>query len=118
MADEITLAQKTAAEMWQYAVQNPRTNTFDSIDPYRRSLAGARVTLYLNATGRVYLSAARPGSYLSGKALATLKRDFNVPATARAERRWVGQNFIVAYTWQHSAAGKWQAAPLSPEAAR
>lgn len=117
MTDEKTLTQKIAGEMWQYAAQNPRTNTFDPIDPYRRSLAGGRVTLYINATGRVYLSAARAGSYLAGKALATIKRDFNVPDTARLERRRVGQNFIVALTWKHATPGKWQPAPISPEAA-
>lgn len=98
--------EQIAARMWEYARANPRLNTSAALAPYRQTIGGLQLVLFINASRRVYLSASRLGAYPSTRELMAIRRDFGAPATAREQRRVVGLHFIVSFTWQHTEPGK------------
>ena len=96
--------RKVAAQMWRYARANPRRNNRADLAPYRCTYGSRlQLVLHLDAKRQVFLSAARPEGYPPERELAAIRRDFEVPATARESRKKTGEFYTVCFSWQDGA---------------
>lgn len=96
--------KKFAIMMRRYAIEHPRANSSEPIEPYRVKLSGGlRIVLYLDLYHTWHLSMYRQGVEPAQEEIKAVRRDFAVPAEAEISRRVIGGEWhTVDLTWPES----------------